>query len=47
LKLSKKSFFKIIFEKWDKSIGKRIITCIPSQILAAFWLIVGEFSGIF
>jgi hypothetical protein len=47
LKLSKKSLFKKILEKWNKSIEKHLVFYVPNHILAIFEPVVGDFCEIF
>src|SRR5512134_1298006 len=36
-------FRKLIFGKWDKNIEKRLVFCVPNNILAIFEPVVGDF----
>ena len=41
--VEKVPFRKLIFGKWDKNIEKRLVFCLPNNILAIFEPVVGDF----
>ncbi len=41
--VEKVPFRKLIFGKWDKNIEKRLVFCVPNNILAIFEPVVGDF----
>src|SRR5512142_1528344 len=41
--VEKVPFRKLIFGKWDKNLEKRLIFCVPNNILAIFEPVVGDF----
>jgi hypothetical protein len=41
--VEKVPFQKLIFGKWDKNIEKRLVFCVPNNILAIFEPVVGDF----
>ena len=41
--VEKVTFQKLIFEKWDRNIEKRIVLCLANNILAIFQPVVGDF----
>jgi hypothetical protein len=41
--VEKVPFQKLIFEKWDRNIEKRLVFCVPNNILAIFEPVVGDF----
>ena len=41
--VEKVPFRKLIFGKWDKNIEKRLVSCVPNNILAIFEPVVGDF----
>jgi hypothetical protein len=41
--VEKVTFQKPIFEKWDTNIEKRLVFCVPNNILAIFEPVVGDF----
>ena len=41
--VEKVPFQKMIFEKWDRSIEKRLVFYVPKNILAIFEPVVGDF----
>jgi len=40
--VEKVPFRKLIFGKWDKNIEKRLVFCVPNNILAIFEPVVGD-----
>jgi len=41
--VEKVPFRKLVFGKWDKNIEKRLVFCVPNNILAIFEPVVGDF----
>jgi hypothetical protein len=41
--VEKVPFQKLIFEKWDRNIEKRLVFCVLNNILAIFEPVVGDF----
>ena len=41
--VEKVPFQKLIIEKWDRNIEKRLVFCVPNNILAIFEPVVGDF----
>ncbi len=41
--VEKVPFQKLIFEKWDRNIEKRLVFCLANNILVIFELVVGDF----
>jgi hypothetical protein len=45
--VEKSHFSKIIFEKWDKNIEKRLVFYVQAQIMTVFEPVVGDFFEFF
>jgi hypothetical protein len=41
--VEKVPFQKLVFEKWDRNIEKRLVFCLANNILAIFEPVVGDF----